>query len=83
MTVLVVLSSVVSLCQLACAQAEKPAGSAAQDLLVKCEVETAVSMLQAIFTKYQQGEMTLEQAKKLGADLFKPFGWVVGSGYYL
>ncbi|MFA4864919.1 MAG: cache domain-containing protein, partial [Bacteroidales bacterium] len=81
MTVLVVLSSVVSLCQLACAQAEKPAGSAAQDLLVKCEVETAVSMLQAIFTKYQQGEMTLEQAKKLGADLLRELSYGTG-GYF-
>jgi len=42
-----------------------------QDLLIKSEVETAVSMLQAIFTKYQQGEMTLEEAKKLGADLLR------------
>jgi len=43
----------------------------AHDLLIKSEVETAVSMLQAIFTKHQQGEMTLDQAKKLGADLLR------------
>jgi signal transduction histidine kinase len=41
------------------------------DLLIKSEVETAVSMLQAIFAKHQRGEMTLEQAKKLGADLLR------------
>jgi methyl-accepting chemotaxis protein len=53
------------------AQAEKLQNSSAQDLLIKSEVETAISLLQAIFTKYEQGEMTLEQAKKLGADLLR------------
>ena len=43
----------------------------AQDLLIKSEVETAVSMLQAIYTKHQQGAMTLEKAKELGADLLR------------
>lgn len=43
----------------------------AHDLLIKSEVETAVSMLQAVYTKHQQGEMTLDQAKKLGADLLR------------
>jgi methyl-accepting chemotaxis protein len=41
------------------------------DLLIRSEVETAVSMLQAIFAKHQRGEMTIEQAKKLGADLLR------------
>lgn len=71
MTVFVVLLNVVFLCLPAGAQAEKLENLSAQDLLIKSEVETAVSMLQAIFTKYQQGEMTLEQAKKLGADLLR------------
>jgi len=71
MTVLVVLLNVVFLCLPVGAQAGKPVNSSAQDLLIKSEVETAVSMLQAIFTKHQQGEMTLEQAKKLGADLLR------------
>ena len=53
------------------AQAEKLETSSAQDMLIKNEVETAVSMLQAIFTKHQQGEMSLVQAKKLGADLLR------------
>lgn len=42
-----------------------------QDLLIKNEVETAVSMLKAVYKKHEAGEMTLEQAKKLGADLLR------------
>ena len=71
MTVLVVLLNVVFLCLPVGAQAEKLVNSSDQDLLIKSEVETAVSMLQAIFTKHQQGEMTLEQAKKLGSGLLR------------
>jgi methyl-accepting chemotaxis protein len=56
---------------LTCAQSKKPENLSAQDLLVKSEVETAVSMLQAIFTKHQQGAMTLEKAEELGADLLR------------
>ncbi len=70
-TARVVLLSVAFLCLPAGAQAEKQENSSAQDLLVKSEVETAVSMLQAIFTKHQQGAMTLEKAKELGADLLR------------
>ena len=55
----------------AAAQAKKLETSLAQDILIKSEVETAVSMLQAIFIKYQKGEMSLVQAKKLGADLLR------------
>lgn len=43
----------------------------AQDLLIKCEVETAVSMLQAIADKSSAGAMTVEQATALGADLLR------------
>ena len=53
------------------AQPETSEIMSAHDLLIKSEVETAVSMLKAIFTKHQQGEMTLDQAKKLGADLLR------------
>lgn len=70
-TVLAGLLSVAGLCLQASAQSEQPGGSAAQDLLIRSEVETAVSMLQAIVTKHRQGEMTLEKAKKLGADLLR------------
>jgi methyl-accepting chemotaxis protein len=41
------------------------------DQLIKSEVETAHSMLHAIFKKYRQGEMGLDEAKKLGADLLR------------
>ena len=58
-------------CLSATGQTERGQNSSPQDLLIKSEVETAVSMLQAIFAKHQQGEMTLEQAKKLGADLLR------------
>lgn len=43
----------------------------AQDLLIKSEAETAVSMLQGVFMRYQQGEMTLEKAKEFGASLLR------------
>ncbi len=55
----------------AVAQSSNSDNSPAEDLLIKSEVETAVSMLQAVFVKHQNGEMTLEQAKRLGADLLR------------
>ena len=45
--------------------------SSAQDMMLKNQVETVVSMLQTIFSKHQKGEMTIEQAKQLGADLLR------------
>jgi hypothetical protein len=42
-----------------------------QDVLIKKEVQTAVSMLQAIYEQYQEGKLTLDQAKGLGADLLR------------
>jgi methyl-accepting chemotaxis protein len=53
------------------AKTAKPENSSAQDMLIKSEVETAVSMLQAIQAKHQRGEMTLEKAKELGAALLR------------
>lgn len=70
-TVLAVFLNVVFLSLPAAAQAEKLETSSAQDMLIKSEVETAVSMLQAIYTKHKKGEMSLVQAKKLGADLLR------------
>ena len=67
----VVLLSVTAFCLHAVGQGEKLEASPARDLLIKSEVETAVSMLQAIYKKHQQGEMTLAEAKKLGADLLR------------
>jgi methyl-accepting chemotaxis protein len=61
-------------CALLCPSVHGQARVARQspvDLLIKSEVETAVSMLQILFAKTQVGEMTLEQAKKLGADLLR------------
>ena len=70
-TVLVTLLSVAFFSLSAGGQTGTLENSSARDLLIKSEVETAVSMLQAIFTKHQQGDITLEQAKKLGADLLR------------
>jgi methyl-accepting chemotaxis protein len=41
------------------------------DRLIKFEVETSVSMLQQIYDKHKKGEMSLDQAKKTGADLLR------------
>jgi methyl-accepting chemotaxis protein len=71
LTMLVGLLGATVLCVFAFAQAGRPENSAAQDLLIKSEVETAVSMLQAIYAKHQQRELTLKKAKKLGADLLR------------
>jgi len=71
MAALVVFLNAAIFCLPASSQTGELKRSSAQDLLIKSQVETAVSMLQAIFTKHQQGEMTLEKAKKLGADLLR------------
>ena len=52
-------------------QAGTPESLAPRDQLIRCEVETAVSMLQALYARHQKGEMTLDGAKKLGADLLR------------
>ena len=70
MTVFVILLNVAILSLAACAHVEKPA-TQAQDLLIKSEVETAVSMLQAIYTKHKEGKMNLEQAKKIASDILR------------
>ena len=69
--VFAVFLNVALLCLPVVAQTGELEKSSARDLLIKSEVETAVSMLQAIWKKHQQGEMTLDQAKKLGADLLR------------
>lgn len=38
------------------------------DVLIKSEVESAITMLGHIYSRYEKGEITLEEAKKLGAD---------------
>ncbi len=62
------------------AKAETPKCSVTDDLVIKCEVETAVSMLHALDAKHKKGELTLEQAKKLGADLLREIRYGV-DGY--
>lgn len=67
----VVILNVAAFCLPAVAEKQKSEASSAQDLLIRSEVETAVSMLQAIHKKHQEGEMTLAGAKQLGADLLR------------
>jgi hypothetical protein len=72
MAVLVGILSSAALCAYAIGQTEAPVSpNTVQDLLIKSEVETAVSMLQAIQAKHRQGEMTLKKAKELGAELLR------------
>ncbi len=51
LSLIVVLLNVVFLSFPAAAQPQKPEAISAHDLLIKSEVETAVSMLQAVYTK--------------------------------
>ena len=71
LTVCGMLLSVPFLCLSAEAQSGKHGKISTQDLILQSEVETAISMLQAISAKQQRGEMTLEKAKVLGADLLR------------
>jgi len=41
------------------------------DRAARNQVETAVSLLQSAFSRSQKGELSLEEAKKLGADLIR------------
>jgi methyl-accepting chemotaxis protein len=70
---LIVLLAVLSMmfCLSAVAQTKGAANSAARDLLIKSQVETAVSMLAAISARQQKGEMTMEKAQELGAGLLR------------
>lgn len=52
-----------------------------KDMLIKCEIETAVSMLQAVYNKFEAGEMDLAQAKKMAADLLRELRYGEG-GYF-
>ncbi|MFH1253666.1 MAG: cache domain-containing protein [Candidatus Uhrbacteria bacterium] len=55
----------------------------AQDVLIKNEVQTAVSLLQTIYEKQQQGIYTMEKAKELGADLLRDLRYGENeSGYF-
>ena len=80
-TVSMVLLGTLVLCAPVFAQADKPESSAARDLLIKSQVETAVSMLRAIQAKCQRGEMSMEKAKELGAGLLRELGYG-NDGYF-
>ena len=69
--IFLILSVTIVFGQPAFCQSKTGKGSSAQDLMIKSEVETAISMLQTVFSKHQKGELTLEQAKQLGADLLR------------
>ena len=66
-----VLSVTIVLAQGAFSKSKKAEGSSAQNLMIKSQVETAISMLQTIYSKHENGELTLEQPKQLGADLLR------------
>ena len=55
--------------------------NSSHDMLIKSEVETAISMLQAIYEKHEAEEMSLEQARKFGADLLRELRYGV-DGYF-
>lgn len=42
-----------------------------RDMLIRNQVETAVSMLNAVTMKARKGDMTIDEAKKLGAELLR------------
>ena len=69
--VLMTLLAVAVFCLPAGAWAKTSGNSSARDILIKSQVETAVSMLQVLAYKQAQGEMSLDEAKKLGADLLR------------
>lgn len=48
---------------------------------IKEQVTNAVSMLDGVYAKYESGELTLEEAKKLGADLIRDIRYSDG-GYF-
>ena len=48
---------------------------------IKSQVEIAVSLLEGVYEKYESNEITLEEAKKLGADLLRGLHFGV-DGYF-
>ncbi|MBP7764882.1 MAG: cache domain-containing protein [Deltaproteobacteria bacterium] len=61
----------VVLCWPAAAETPAAQNAAAQDALIKSQVETAVSMLAAIHARQQKGEFGPEKARALGAGLLR------------
>lgn len=79
--VLIFFLSVIFITQSGFCQSKTGKSLSAQDLVIQSEVETAISMLQAVYDKHQKGEMTIEQAKKLGADLLRKLSYGT-DGYF-
>lgn len=48
---------------------------------IKNQVENAISMLDAVYAKYESGEYTLDEAKKVGADMLRELRYGEG-GYF-
>lgn len=69
--ILMVFLSIMFFNQNGFCQSKTEKALSANDMMIQSEVETAISMLQAIYEKHQKGEMTMEQAKKFGADLLR------------
>ena len=57
-------------------------GKTQQDALIKNEVQSAVSMLQALVDKTKTGELTTKQAQKIGADTLRAMRYDDGAGYF-
>jgi signal transduction histidine kinase len=70
-TVLLTLSLAVAFSQVSAFSQSKIEGSASEDLRIKSQVETAISMLETVFSKQQKGELNAEQARQLGAELLR------------
>lgn len=51
------------------------------DNKIKEQVDNAISMLSAVYTKHEEGEYTLEEAEALGADLLRAMRYGEG-GYF-
>ncbi|HEY3275541.1 MAG TPA: cache domain-containing protein [Syntrophorhabdaceae bacterium] len=68
---LLVVLGTAAMCQPGFCKEKAGKALSARDTLIKSEIETAISMLQTISAKQQKGEMTLDQAKQLGADLLR------------
>lgn len=51
------------------------------DDTIKGQVDNTISLLNGVYTKYQSGDYTLEEAKKLGADLVRTLSYGE-SGYF-
>ena len=52
------------------------------DVELKTQTESACSVLQAVYNKYESGEYTLDEAKKLGADILREMRYGENGYFY-